>query len=213
MKIALQKKICVGVIISMLISLCACGQVIESDSLQKEESKAIIGEESKKKLNGKSSLYTEAAEIIRERPAQEYAKNKGKAEYRKQRAVMTEEIYDKTIRYLEEQVPEIFDEWADYVLDQSEGKAHIFAMLASDLGPDDVYRDYERTEYLGKYHLVYVGELWEDHSALWAYFYVSENFDEVLWYDITMTEEYPVLYLDEWRESDWYPTELNDGVD
>lgn len=29
--------------------------------------------------------------------------------------------------------------------------------------------------------------------------------DEVLWYDITMTEEYPVLYLDEWRESDWYP--------
>ena len=118
---------------------------------------------------------------------------------------MLEEILDKTMQYFEEQLPEIFDEWADYVSDKSEGRAHMFAMLASDLEPDDVYRDYERKEYLGKYYLVYVGESWEDHRALWAYFYVSENFDEVLWYDITTTEEYPVLYLDEWRESDRYP--------
>ena len=55
--------------------------------------------------------------------------------------------------------------------------------------------------------MVYVGEIWEDHSAVWAYFYVSEDFSEVLWYDLAqgMDSEYPLLYLDEWRNSDHYP--------
>lgn len=201
----MQKKIYVGAIVVMLINFGACGRVIESDSSLKEETKAITDEDLKIEFDNESPLYSEEAETVSKRTDQEHAQNVEETGHQKPRVAMSEEIFDKTMRYLEEQVPEIFGEWAEYVTDQSEGKAHIFAMPASDLEPDDVYRDYEGTEYLGKYHLVYVGESWEDHNALWAYFYVSENFDEVLWYDITMTEEYPVLYLDEWRESDWYP--------
>ena len=105
-----------------------------------------------------------------------------------------------------EQVPEIGNEWSDYVKDVSEGGAYLYERMAG-YSPEDVYRDYEKTEYLGKYYLVYVGEMWEDHSVNWEYFYVSENFDEVLWYDhiARLDNEYPVLYLDEWRNSDFYP--------
>ena len=41
----------------------------------------------------------------------------------------------------------------------------------------------------------------------WAYFYVREDFDEVLWYDHVsiMDSDYCVFYLDEWRNSEWYP--------
>ena len=123
------------------------------------------------------------------------------------------EEFEKIMQCLWEQVPEISN-WSDYVADKSEGKAHIGAQLW-DFSLDDVYRDYEKTEFLGKYYLVYVGEQWEDHRVLWAYFYVNDNFDEVLWYDIVMGEdsEYPVLYLDEWRDSDFYPKLDNpDGV-
>ena len=81
----------------------------------------------------------------------------------------------------------------------------MMAMVRSGL-PDAVYRDYQETEYLGEYYLVYVGESHEDHNANWDWFYVSEDFDEVLWYDVVMGEdsEYPVLYLDEWRRSERY---------
>lgn len=117
------------------------------------------------------------------------------------------EEYDKITECLNEQVPEIWNEWADYVADRSENKAYIYESIAGDYLPEDVYRDYEKTEYLGKYYLVYVGESWEDHSVNWAWFYISENFDEVLWYDMIQgrDSEYPVLYLDEWRKSDFYP--------
>ena len=60
---------------------------------------------------------------------------------------------------------------------------------------------------MGKYYYVFVGEQWDDHCPPWAYFYVSEDFDEVLWNDMAAGKdsEYPVLYLDEWRNSDFYP--------
>ena len=114
--------------------------------------------------------------------------------------------FENIMRCLSEQVPEIFDEWADYVADKSEGKAYIEADIAN-FNTYDVYRDYGSTEYLGKYYLIYVGEEWEDHRVNWAWFYISESFDEVLWYDRVAGKdsEYRVLYLDEWRNSDFYP--------
>lgn len=119
---------------------------------------------------------------------------------------MTEEEFDKVMQCLDEQVPEIFGEWADYVEEKTGGEAHMMAMVRGGHFPDAVYRDYEETEYLGEYYLVYVGESYEDHTANWDWFYVSEDFDEVLWYDVVMGEdsEYPVLYLDEWRRSERY---------
>ena len=119
---------------------------------------------------------------------------------------MTEEEFDKIMQCLDQQVPEIFGEWADYVEEKSGGEAHMMAMIRGGHFPDAVYRDYQETEYLGEYYLVYVGESYEDHTANWDWFYVSEDFDEVLWYDVVMGEdsEYPVLYLDEWRRSERY---------
>ena len=119
----------------------------------------------------------------------------------------------KIMQCLDEQVPEINNEWTDYVADKSEGEAYITAsvigedMSALHIETFDVYRDYEKTEYLGKYYYIFVGEQWDDHCPPWAYFYVSEDFDEVLWNDIAAGKdsEYPVLYLDEWRNSDFYP--------
>lgn len=121
--------------------------------------------------------------------------------------LLSGEEYGKITECLDEQVPEIWNEWADYIEEQSGGKAHLMERMAGEYVPDDVYRDYEKTEYLGKYYLVYVGEIWEDHSVNWEYFYISEDFSEVLWYDIVAGKdsEYPVLYLDEWRNSDFYP--------
>lgn len=115
-------------------------------------------------------------------------------------------IYGKVMQCLREQVPEIDNEWTDYVSDESGGKAYICIRL-DDLSLFDVYRDYKKKEYLGKYYLIYVGEQWEDYSTMWAYFYVNENFDEVLWCDVVMGKdsEYPVLYLNEWRTSIFYP--------
>lgn len=119
---------------------------------------------------------------------------------------MTEEEFDKVMQCLDEQVPEIFGEWADYVEEKSGGEAHMMAMVGGGYFPDAVYRDYQETEYLGEYYSIYVGESHEDHTACWDWFYVSEDLDEVLWHNVAMAveSEYPVLYLDEWRKSDCY---------
>lgn len=119
----------------------------------------------------------------------------------------TEEEFDQIMKCLDERVPEIFDEWNDYVVEKSEGKAHMMEMMAGGYELEDVYRDYAKTEYLGKYYCVYVGESWDDHCVNWEYFYVSEDFDEVLWHDFIplMDSDYCVFYLDEWRNSEWYP--------
>ena len=121
--------------------------------------------------------------------------------------LMSGEEFDRITKCLDEQVPEIWNEWSAYVEDTSEGGAYLYERMAGGYSSEDVYRDYEKTEYLGKYYLVYVGEMFEDHSVNLAYFYVSENCDEVLWSDNVQGKdsEYPVLYLDEWRNSDYYP--------
>ncbi|MDE7200173.1 MAG: hypothetical protein K2O15_15015, partial [Lachnospiraceae bacterium] len=121
--------------------------------------------------------------------------------------LMSGEEFARITNCLDEQVPEIWDEWAYYVEDKTGGEAYLYERMAGEYSSEDVYRDYEKTEYLGKYYGIYVGEMWEDHSVNWAYFYVSENCDEVLWYDhiARVDNEYPVLYLDEWRNSEFYP--------
>lgn len=120
---------------------------------------------------------------------------------------MAGEKFTQITQCLDEQVPEIFDEWNDYVVEKSEGRAHMMERMGGEYVPEDVYRDYGKTEYLGKYYCVYVGESWDDHCVNWAYFYVREDFDEVLWYDHVsiMDSDYCVFYLDEWRNSEWYP--------
>ena len=120
--------------------------------------------------------------------------------------LLSGEEFGKITECLNEQVPEM-NEWANYIEEQSGGEAHLMERMAGEYVSDDVYRDYEKTEYLGKYYLVYVGEIWEDHSVNWEYFYVSEDFSEVLWdyKEQGKDSEYPVLYLDEWRNSDFYP--------
>lgn len=129
-----------------------------------------------------------------------------KARREQQITILQYKDFEKALQCLKDQVPEIDNEWTDYVSDKSEGKAFIDTWIA-DFVAKDIYRDYEKTEYLGKYYLLYVSEEWEDHSALWAYFYVSEDFEDVLWWDVAMGKDstYPVLYLDEWRVSDFYP--------
>ena len=49
---------------------------------------------------------------------------------------------------------------------------------------EEVYKDWAGSEYLGEYYSVHVSEMWEDHSVSWSTFYVSVNFDKVLWKDM-----------------------------
>lgn len=52
-----------------------------------------------------------------------------------------------------------------------------------------------------EFYPVYVGEQWEDHRVNWEWFYVSEQMDEILWYDILDDDFYT---LEEWRNSKQY---------
>ena len=91
-----------------------------------------------------------------------------------------EDTVQKIAHCLWEQVPELED-WSVYVEKKSGGKAYLYQRYDDE--KEDVYRNGKGSEYLGKYYSVYVGEMWEDHSVMWGEFYVSENFDEVLWKD------------------------------
>lgn len=115
-----------------------------------------------------------------------------------------DDIIQKISQYLSEQVPELED-WSDYVEKKSGGKAYLYQRYDNE--EKDVYRNGEGSEYLGKYYSVYVGEMWEDHSVMWSEFYVSENFDEVLWKDTLRLKGSGVdMYsLEEWRNSSFYP--------
>lgn len=119
-----------------------------------------------------------------------------------------ENIGDKVSKIgecLSEQVPEIAD-WEEYVARKSEGKAFLYQSYNN--VEEDVYRDGEGSEYLGKYYLAYVGESWDDHSVMWSCFYVSVNYDEVLWKDAWRLKgsEHETYTLEEWRNSPWYPS-------
>lgn len=51
------------------------------------------------------------------------------------------------------------------------------------------------------YYVIYVGVQREDYRVNWDYFYVDENLQEVMWYDIVDAKLYS---LDEWRNSQEY---------
>ena len=113
-------------------------------------------------------------------------------------------IVDEIGQCLEEQVPEIYD-WGIFVEERSDGQAYLYERYDGEI--DEVYKNGEGSEYLGKYYTVYVGEMWEDHSVNWAWFYVSVGFDEVLWKDTLRLREseFEVYTLEEWRDSPYYP--------
>ncbi|MBD5550550.1 MAG: hypothetical protein HDQ96_05145 [Lachnospiraceae bacterium] len=119
-------------------------------------------------------------------------------------AILDGNTVDKISQCLEEQVPEICD-WEVFVEKKSENKAYLYERFDGRI--EDVYKNGEGSEYLGKYYSVYVGEMWEDHSVNWAWFYVSVDFNEVLWKDVLMLKgsEFEVYTLEEWRNSPWYP--------
>lgn len=73
---------------------------------------------------------------------------------------------------------------------------------------EEVYKDWAGSEYLGEYYSVHVSEMWEDHSVSWSTFYVSVNFDKVLWKDMVglADSEFEVYTLEEWRNSSYYPS-------
>ena len=119
-------------------------------------------------------------------------------------AIFDGNTVDKISQCLDEQVPEIYD-WGVFVEKKSDNQAYLYERFDGKI--EDVYKNGEGSEYLGKYYLVYVGEMWEDHSVNWAWFYVSADFKEVLWKDILMLKgsEFEVYTLEEWRNSPYYP--------
>ena len=64
------------------------------------------------------------------------------------------------------------------------------------------------SDYLGEYYSVHVSEMWEDHSVSWSTFYVSVNFDKVLWKDMVglADSEFEAYTLEECRNSSYYPS-------
>ena len=129
----------------------------------------------------------------------------GEAEECTQNAKTREDTIVKISDCLSEQVPEI-DDWAAYVDLKSDGQAYLYQTY--DLETEEVYKDGAGSEYLGEYYSVHVSEMWEDHSVSWSTFYVSVNFDKVLWKDMVglADSEFEVYTLEEWRNSSYYPS-------
>lgn len=201
----------ITIVIILTILCMACGtegsdaKLISAGDIPKEQSKDLIENDTETEKTDEKSVDNDTeTEKADEKSIEDDVQEE--QEIQKTEPDMTEE-FDQIMKCLDEQVPEIFDEWNDYVVEKSEGKAHMMEMMAGGYELEDVYRDYAKTEYLGKYYCVYVGESWDDHCVNWEYFYVSEDFDEVLWYDFIplMDSDYCVFYLDEWRNSEWYP--------
>ena len=114
------------------------------------------------------------------------------------------EFYKRIVDCLSEQVPEI-ENWEEYLWQKSGGENCLFIEYSLEIF--DVYRDGEGSEYLGKYYRVYVEEKIGDHRIPWADFYVSVDYDEVLWIDLWRLKwsEHEVYTLDEWRACPEYP--------
>lgn len=129
----------------------------------------------------------------------------GEAEECTQNAKTREDTIVKISDCLSEQMPEI-DDWAAYVDLKSDGQAYLYQTY--DLETEEVYKDWAGSEYLGEYYSVHVSEMWEDHSVSWSTFYVSVNFDKVLWKDMVglADSEFEVYTLEEWRNSSYYPS-------
>lgn len=129
----------------------------------------------------------------------------GEAEECTQNAKTREDTIVKISDCLSEQVPEI-DDWAAYVDLKSDGQAYLYQTY--DLETEEVHKDGAGSEYVGEYYSVHVSEMWEDHSVSWSTFYVSVNFDKVLWKDMVglADSEFEVYTLEEWRNSSYYPS-------
>ena len=103
-----------------------------------------------------------------------------------------EEDTIKIEKYLETSVWELAN-YELFIEKHSSGEAHLlvetsFSMLK--IGEKNFYP-------------VYVGEQWNDHRVNWEWFYVSEQLDEILWYNLGDGGFYS---LEEWRTSKEYRT-------
>ena len=100
----------------------------------------------------------------------------------------------------------VWGDWAAYVDLKNDGQAYLYQSY--DLETEEVYKDGAGSEYLGEYYSVHVSEMWEDHSVSLSTFYVSVNFDKVLWKDMVglADSEFEVYTLEEWRNSSYYPS-------
>ena len=105
----------------------------------------------------------------------------------------TDDLSENQIEeYLGTSVPELID-YKQFIEKQSNGEAYLI-----------VETDFSLLK-IGdrRFYPVYVGEQWDDHRVNWEWFYVSEQMDEILWYDLVDDEYYS---LEEWRNSKEYRT-------
>ena len=103
--------------------------------------------------------------------------------------------YMEIADFVWDNIPELKN-YAEYVEEKSEG--HAAFVVDPNYELKELYVD---GEFRGNYYYVYTGEVWEDHRVNWDWFLVSEDFDEILWWDIVEIE---YLTLDEWRQSPSY---------
>lgn len=123
--------------------------------------------------------------------------------------------------YLRQEVPEI-DEYKYYIYEKSGGQACLIEYLG--LEPIELYDN--NTKLLGNYYPIYVGEEWEDNRTNLNWFFVREDFQEILCceaverafysYDnreahssnwLFVTEDFQKLLCCEAVEGEFYPIE------
>jgi len=96
--------------------------------------------------------------------------------------------------FLYQEVKEL-EQLEKYIYQKSNEEA--FMVIESDVTLHKL--DFEGTE--DEYYLVYVGEQYNDRKVNWCWFYVNQNLDRILSYDIVEGEVYTLL---EWRETELY---------
>ena len=70
-----------------------------------------------------------------------------------EKIILDERTVDKIGQCLEEQVSEIYD-WGIFVEERSDGQAYLYERYDGEI--EEVYKNGEGSEYLGKYYTVYV---------------------------------------------------------
>lgn len=116
----------------------------------------------------------------------------------KESSVSIAENMIKAENYVEQEVPEL-DAYDTHITEKSNGKAYL--IVECDGRAEDVNDIVVNDELSGKYYSVYVGEQWKDHKVNWDWFFVSEDFDEILWYYLPESEVYTLF---QWRDSNQY---------
>lgn len=96
-------------------------------------------------------------------------------------------------------------DWSAWVTKKTNGEAYMVWEAISD-SPQEIYK-HENPQEPVYYYLIFVGEKWEDRAPKWEWFCVSENLDEILWYDFAEGEAYP---LEKWRASDRYQEKMQE---